>query len=196
MSGFWAVPRSSGRSGLAPRARKRATASRFVSLAMSSGSMTAIFWISWEVRNPSKKCKKGTLDSMAARWATSPRSIASWTEAEAIIPNPVWRVAITSWWSPKMESACAAMARAVTWNTPGSSSPEILYMLGIMSSRPWEAVKVEVSAPAASEPCTEAAAPASDCSWRTVMVWPKMFLRPEAAHSSAISAMGDDGVMG
>ena len=88
------------------------------------------------------------------------------------------------------------MARAVTWKTPGSSSPEILYMLGIMSSRPWEAVKVVVSAPAASEPCTAAAAPASDCSWRTVMVWPKMFLRPAAAHSSAISAMGDEGVIG
>ncbi len=31
-------------------------------------------------------------------------------------------------------------ARAETWMTPGSSSPAILYMLGIISSRPWEAV--------------------------------------------------------
>ncbi len=110
--------------------------------------------------------------------------------------NPVWRVAITSWWSPKMERAWAAMARAVTWKTAGKSSPEILYMLGIIRSSPWEAVKVVVRAPAASDPWTEAAAPASDCSWRTVMVWPKTFLRPAAAHSSAISAIGEDGVIG
>ena len=38
-----------------------------------------------------------------------------------------------------MESVWLASARAVTWNTPGSSSPAILYMFGTMSSRPWEA---------------------------------------------------------
>ena len=36
-------------------------------------------------------------------------------------------------------------------------------MFGIISSRPWDAVKVVVSAPAAREPCTAPAAPASDC---------------------------------
>ena len=54
--------------------------------------------------------------------------------------KPVWRQAMTSWWSPKMDSVWLARVRAVTWNTPGSSSPAILYMLGIMSSRPWDAV--------------------------------------------------------
>ena len=62
-----------------------------------------------------------------------------------------------------MLRACAASARALTWNTQGSSSPEILYMLGIISRRPWLAVKVVVSAPAARLPCTAPAAPASDC---------------------------------
>ena len=33
------------------------------------------------------------------------------------------------------------MERAVTCMTVGVSSPAILYILGIMSSRPWEAVK-------------------------------------------------------
>ena len=47
---------------------------------------------------------------------------------------------MTSEWSPKMFSACVETVRAETWNTLGSSSPAILYMLGIMSSRPWEAV--------------------------------------------------------
>ena len=38
-----------------------------------------------------------------------------------------------------------------------------VYMLGIISKRPWEAVKVVVRAPALREPCTAPAAPASDC---------------------------------
>ena len=46
-----------------------------------------------------------------------------------------------------MFSECAAIARALTWNTVGSSSPAILYILGIMSKRPWLAVYVVVSAP-------------------------------------------------
>ena len=40
----------------------------------------------------------------------------------------------------------------LTWKTVGMSSPAILYMFGIMSRRPWEAVKVVVKAPAESEP--------------------------------------------
>jgi len=106
---------------------------------------------------------------MAARCATSPRSMTSWTDAEAIRAKPVWRTAMTSWWSPKMDRAWAATARAVTWMTPGSTSPLILYMLGIINRSPWDAVKVVVRAPAAREPCTEAAAPASDWSCRTIM---------------------------
>ena len=66
--------------------------------------------------------------------------------------KPVWRQAMTSLWSPKMQSEWVARVRADTWNTQGSSSPAILYMLGIMSNRPCEAVNVVVSAPAWSEP--------------------------------------------
>jgi len=47
---------------------------------------------------------------------------------------------LTSWWSPKMESACPAIARAATWNTQGVSSPATLYMFGIIKSSPWEDV--------------------------------------------------------
>jgi len=57
-------------------------------------------------------------------------------------------------------------------------------------------VKVVVSAPAASEPCTAPAAPASDCIWRMFTTWPKMFFVPFAAISSAISPMVEEGVMG
>ena len=50
--------------------------------------------------------------------------------------KPVWRQAMTSEWSPKIFSECAASARAETCMTMGRSSPEILYMLGIISKRP------------------------------------------------------------
>ena len=95
-----------------------------------------------------------------------------------------------------MLSEFAATARALTWNTPGNSSPAILYMLGIMSNKPWEAVKVVVRAPDCREPCTAPAAPASDCISATLTVWPKMFFRPWALHSSTCSAMVEDGVIG
>ena len=90
----------------------------------------------------------------------------------------------------------AATVRAETWKTQGSSSPAILYMLGIISSRPWEAVYVVVRAPAFREPCTVPAAPASDCISTTFTVVPKMFFLPAAAHWSTLSAIGLEGVMG
>ena len=80
--------------------------------------------------------------------------------------------------------------------TLGCCSAAILYMLGIISSRPWEAVKVVVRAPAVREPCIAPAAPPSDCISTTRAVWPKMFFTPLAAHLSASSAMTDEGVMG
>ncbi len=158
--------------------------------------MSSIFWISCEVRNPSKKCMKGTRERSATMWATPARSITSCTDEVASMAKPVWRAAMTSWWSPKIDSDCAASARAETWNTQGSSSPAILYILGIISSRPCDAVKVEVRAPLCNEPCTAPAAPASDCISTTFTVSPNMFLRPCAAHSSTSSAMVEEGVMG
>jgi len=95
-----------------------------------------------------------------------------------------------------MDKAWAATARAETWKTAGSSSPDILNMLGIMSSRPWEAVKVVVRAPLAREPCTAPAAPASDCISRMERTWPQAFFRPCAAQSSHTSPMVEEGVIG
>ena len=80
------------------------------------------------------------LDLMADRCATAAMSWASWTEPDASSAKPVWRHAITSWWSPKMERAWVARVRAETWKTAGSISPAILYMFGIISRRPCEAV--------------------------------------------------------
>ena len=196
MSGFCAVPRVTGCSGLSARRRNSASASRSSIAVRAASSISSIFWISCEVRKPSKKCRNGTRDLSVTMCATPARSITSCTDEVASMANPVWRVAMTSWWSPKIDSDCAASARAETWNTPGSNSPEILYILGIISSKPCDAVNVDVRAPLCNEPCTAPAAPASDCISTTFTVSPKIFLRPCAAHSSTSSAMVDDGVMG
>ena len=112
------------------------------------------------------------------------------------MPKPVARAAITSLWSPKMESACVASVRAATWNTVAVSSPAILNMLGIISSRPCEAVKVVASEPVCSAPCSAPAAPPSLCISTTVGTVPQMLVFSSADHWSAHSPMVDDGVMG
>ena len=73
-------------------------------------------------------------------------------EPEQSIEKPVCRHAITSEWSPKIESAWVASARADTCMQYDVSSPAILYMLGIINNRPWLAVNVVVSAPVCKAP--------------------------------------------
>jgi hypothetical protein len=63
---------------------------------MSASSRISISFTSWEVRNPSKKCRKGTRASSVAAWATRARSWAAWTESEHNMAHPVVRAAITS----------------------------------------------------------------------------------------------------
>ncbi len=82
----------------------------------------------------------------------SAKSCASCTFAEQSIAHPVERAAITSLWSPKIDSACAASERAATCNTAGVSSPAILNMFGIINSNPCDAVKLVASAPVCSAP--------------------------------------------
>ena len=139
-SGFSAIPRITGAFGFNARARNSANACWSISGAKSSFSNASIFWISCDVRNPSKKLTKGTRDLMVAKCATPAKSITSWTEPSANIAKPVWRHAITSWWSPKIHNACDANVRADTWNTQGNNSPAILYILGIISNKPCDAV--------------------------------------------------------
>jgi hypothetical protein len=69
-------------------------------------------------------------------------------------------------------------------------------MFGSISIRPCDAVNVVVSAPDCSAPCTAPAAPPSLCiSWTTGM-FPQMLVTPRIVHSSASSAIVDDGVIG
>ncbi len=103
---------------------------------------------SCDVRKPSKKWRKGIREDRVAACATSARSCASCTDDEQSSAKPVVRAAITSEWSPKIDSAWVATARAATWITAGVSSPAILNMLGSISSRPCDDVKVVASAPA------------------------------------------------
>ena len=78
----------------------------------------------------------------------------------------------------------------------GVSSPAILYMLGIIRSRPCDAVKVVASAPAWRAPWTAPAAPPSDCISTTSGTLPQMFVRPCVDHESASSPMVEEGVIG
>jgi len=80
--------------------------------------------------------------------------------------------------------------------TAGVSSPAILYIFGIISSRPCEAVKVVPRVPLVTAPCSAPAAPASDCISTTSGTSPQMFVRPAALQASDDSAIADEGVMG
>lgn len=64
-----------------------------------------------------------------------------------------------------MDNACLEIVLAATWNTVGANSPANKYILGIINNKPYEAVKVLVSAPEATAPCKEPAAPPSDYIW-------------------------------
>ena len=123
-------------------------------------------------------------------------SIASCTELEERKAKPVERADITSLWSPKIDRPCAASERAATCMTNGVSSPAILYMLGIISSRPCEAVKVVASEPVCSAPWIVPAAPPSLCISTTSGTVPHRFLMPCADQASEYSPIGEEGVIG
>ena len=101
-----------------------------------------------------------------------------------------------SLWSPKIDSACVATVRAVTWNTVGSSSPAILNMFGIISSKPCDAVNVVLIVPVCNMPWTAATAPPSLCISTMPGMVPQRFFTSSDAHWSHHSAMGEEGVMG
>ena len=69
-------------------------------------------------------------------------------------------------------------------------------MLGIISSSPCEAVKVDVYDPAVTEPWTAPAAPPSDCISTIFTFSPNIFFLSWETHSSILSAIGEDGVIG
>ena len=71
-----------------------------------------------------------------------------------------------------------------------------MYILGIINNNPWDAVNVEVNAPACNEPWNAPAAPASDCISTTLTCCPNIFSLPCEAHSSTNSAIVEEGVIG
>ena len=132
-----------------------------------------------------------------AMCAIAAMSCASWTEPEDSRAKPVARQAITSEWSPKIERAWVAMVRAATCMQKGVSSPAILYMLGIIRSRPCDAVKVVASAPACSAPWTAPAAPAFRLHLHHLRHRrPRGWARPCADQESASSPIVEEGVIG
>lgn len=192
----WPSWRECGLFGFRPRARWARSSSQGTICCMASYGITIGLLISCEVRKPSKKFMKGTEVFSVAMWLTSAMSIVCCTLLPARIANPVCRVAITSVWSPKMHSACLVIARAATWKTSGFSAPAMMYMLGTMSSSPWEDVNVVTLAPTSTTPWHAPAAPASDCICVTSQISPKRFLRPAPAQFATQSPMAVAGVMG
>ena len=95
-SGFWAVPRSIGRSGVSARLRWASMSSAGISAINSSSDSEVILATSCEVRKPSKKCRNGTRARSVAFWPMAAKSCASWTDPDASIANPVCRQAMTS----------------------------------------------------------------------------------------------------
>ena len=167
-----------------------------MSLPSSSAGSILIFWISWDVRKPSKKCMNGTRPLMVDRWATAAKSAHSWTLALQSIAQPVLRQPMTSEWSPKMDMVWVPTVRAAMCRTTGFNSPDRRCMTGIISIRPCDAVKDEQRLPVSEAPWTAPIAPASDCISTNLTGWPKRFLRPLADQTSTCSAIGDDGVIG
>ena len=163
---------------------------------MLSMSISSIVFISWLVLNPSKKWTNGTLLWRVDKCATSAISIASWTPDAHSIAQPVCLTLITSEWSPNIDNAWVASALALTCITQGVSSPAILYIFGIISSRPWLAVKVVVKAPEHRLPCKAPDAPPSDCISTTLTLCPKIFVLPSVDHWSQSSAIVELGVIG
>src|SRR6185295_10431282 len=86
--------------------------------------------------------------------------------------------------------------RAVTCIVKGDNSPAILYMFGIISWRPCDAVNVVDNAPACKAPWIAPAAPPSDCISAISGTTPQRFVLPWLAHSSQDSAIAELGVIG
>ena len=72
----------------------------------------------------------------------------------------------------------------------GVSSPAILYMLGIISSRPWEAVKVVAERPACRAPCRRAGRAALALHFHYRGMVPQMLVLPSDDHWSPIHPWG------
>ena len=120
------MPRITGRLGLRARARWALISASGISWRSRPSLIGSSFWISWEVRKPSKQCRKGRRLRRLARLAMAAQSAASCGEAEKRMAQPVPRVAITSLWSPKIDKPWAARERAATCSTAGVSSPASL----------------------------------------------------------------------
>ena len=118
-------------------------------------------------------------------------SMASCTDPDASMAKPVARVAMTSEWSPKMDSAWAARERAATWMATGD-----LVHIGDHQQQSLGGGESGGQCPACTAPCTAPDAPPSLCISMISGIPPQMFFFPCADHSSENSPMGDAGVMG
>ena len=120
----------------------------------------------------------------------------SWALLEQSIAHPGARQAMTFSWSPKMERACVAMARAAMWNTVDVELPGDFVHVGDHEKQSLGRGKGRRERARGGRPCTAPAAPASDCISTTEGMVPQIFFVPSADSSSATSPIVDEGVIG
>ena len=103
---------------------------------------------------------------------------------------------MTSAWSPKIDRAWVARVRAATCITNGVSSPAILYMSGIISSSPCDAVNVVAERSRRERAVEGARGPGLGLHLDDGGTSPHTFALPFADHSSASSPIVELGVIG
>jgi len=117
------------------RQRSPQTSGVFI-LSCSAAGLSALL-ISCDSRKPSEETDKRhqrlhSRDLRDQRHCRRPPALNPKGASRALSRGAV----ITSEWSPRIESACLGIARAVTWITSDVSSPATLYMVGILQQRP------------------------------------------------------------
>ena len=128
--------------------------------------------------------------------AISAKSCASWTSEAQSIAKPVPRAAITSLWSPKIERACVAIARAATWMTDGVSSPAILNMSGSIEQEALRRGEGRGQRARLERAVDRAGGAALALHLDDGGTSPQRFARPLADQSSASSPIAEAGVIG
>ena len=163
-SGFCAVPRRTGWSGVSARAR--CVGERVLGQQARSARRRARPTLGSRARCGSRRRSAGTARappaSRRARRRRSPGPPAG--AARTAWPCRSARQAITSPWSPKIESACVARLRARRRaDRTATARRRSRYRLGIISNRPCEAVNVRGQRAGLQRAMHRPAAPASDC---------------------------------
>ena len=156
-SGFCAVPRMLGASGVNPaRYRCSATNSSLIIARITVSSLSnSILEISCEVRKPSKKCRKGNARFEGGGMGNQRHVVTFLDRSRRRVTQNLSGAPPSRPSGHRKWIRLAPLSdRAAIWKTVGVSSPAILYIFGSINNNPCEAVKVVVNEPTCNAPCT------------------------------------------